>query len=152
MFGNNVQLTSNSSVYLQTAMCLIISVSTIAIILSLMSSMKNLNSKILPFKKEFDAEWLNSHTLYFRGLLKHDGQGKLFEAIVNEFVEDYGGRIVKVEGTETENKDGLTHDREQHRGIFMVKNYRKYTKHQDKVEQIKDLLMFQGAEEPLLRK
>ena len=81
--------------------------------------MKNLHSKILPYKVEYtennnlqmwplriwsDNEWLNSHTLYFRGLLMHDGQGKLWEAILNEYLEEYGGKIIKIQYANWENE------------------------------------------------
>ncbi|CAI2384011.1 unnamed protein product [Moneuplotes crassus] len=153
-FGSNVQLSTMSSVYLQTAMCIIVSLATILTVLSLMSSLKSLHAKTLPYKSEYNCEWLNSHSLYFTGLLKHDGHGKLFEAIINDFIEPYGGRIITAENTMKQSKDFniINPRREEHKGIFMVKNYRKFTKYLDKKENIKDLLEFTEEKEPLIRR
>mmetsp|Transcript_19515 Transcript_19515/g.17283 ORF Transcript_19515/g.17283 Transcript_19515/m.17283 type:complete len:82 (+) Transcript_19515:417-662(+) len=76
-FGNHMSLNTNMSTWLQIIMCMIITATTLLTVYSLRGSLKRLQAKILPYKDQYDTEWLNSHTLYFRGLLVNDGHGKL---------------------------------------------------------------------------
>lgn len=74
--------------------CLIISLATIFTVLNLRKLGRRVFAKKHPYKEEYNVEWLNSHTLYIKGLLKSDVKGEVVETILNDFLENYGGKVI----------------------------------------------------------
>jgi hypothetical protein len=50
-----------------------------------------------PYTENLNFDWLTSHTLYFGGLLMKDSKGNMLEFILNDFLEEYNGKIIKPE-------------------------------------------------------
>jgi hypothetical protein len=97
MFGSKKKLDMATAPWVQISMCLIITGATLITVLNLRNDLKVLQERVQPYKTEYGTSWLKSHTLYFRGLLKSDKNGKMLERILNDHLIDNDGHIMKHE-------------------------------------------------------
>ncbi|CAI2383929.1 unnamed protein product [Moneuplotes crassus] len=158
-FGSRLDLSSNASAYLQTTLCFIVTMCTVLTVLKLRANLKSLFKRVMSYERrtirsilsDYSTDWLNSHTLYIRGLLQSDKHGKLCEQIINDKIEEFGGKLLKVEydfhksrsynGSEPE----LT-------GVHVVDSNRKITKYIDRRETLNEKIELNGWKEPFCRR
>ena len=95
LYGNQ-DLAVQSWQWSQVSFCFIITAATIITILLLRNKAMSIFQKMHPYVDDINDDWLRSHTLFVKGLLKSDSKGELLESILNEKLEKFGGRVLNL--------------------------------------------------------
>ena len=157
MYGTQTKVREGTGPWVQMAMCLVISAATVFTVFQLRGSLRSLYERMHPYRDKFDTEWLNSHTLFIKGLLKNDTRGEVLESILNEHLEFSGGKVIRPDSADCEVvyrkiRSQPSQVIEHPEILFVVRDYKKFTKVEEKRESLEEMLVFSKDKEPLVRR
>ena len=155
LFGNK-ELVLHTWQWVQVSLCFIITVATLITVVYLHLKARRVYAKIHPFAEDYNDDWLRSHTLLIRGLLKSDTKGELLESILNERLERHGGRVMNLKVSQADSVFRKLSTPSSFTGIndkvLVVQDYKKFTKIEEKREEFEDTIYFSGPREPTFSK
>lgn len=111
-----------------------------------------------PYVEDYSVEWMSSHTLFIRGMLKSDSKGGLLETILNETLEKHGGRVINLKLTDqvlplTKKIRSIptTYSAVADK-VLVVQDLQRFTRLEEKRENLEDSIYFSGSRQSLFEK